>query len=432
MISSEQVKTIDLVAFCERCYGMHFVRKGGEYFSHSPFRAEKNPSFVVHRRNGHWLFKDFSSDKGGSIIDFVREQEQLPDDYAAITARMEELLRHHRNGQWFQPAKEGQEQKPQLSGLFEIIRTNPVAGSRSYLQKRDISDQVIERLIDNDQLFTNVYRGQSYCCFAVRDKQGRLMCLDNHQIDGDDKFVLGKKHVFVSDYTALAQAEEVTITESIIDLLSMKTLFRNTVGLALLGTSLAFSPGLIADAKKLMLALDNDDAGDRGRETLKSRFADKQFEDFRVGDYKDVNEVLHAFPNIATKRKKFSPLKKVSIYRAYLQCRNKSEVARRFDIDRSYLSEIIAECDEVLLCHFEQKKPGRPKADAPKDFSDALDKIETLQSSNVELAKQKEELFISNEFLKLRLSWAERDPGSDKPACAGRKRHLKKKRNRRR
>jgi len=109
------------------------------------------------------------------------------------------------------------------------------------------------------------------------------------------------------------------------------------------------------------------------------------------------------------KRKRYSPQEKLQVYKEYQRCQNKSEVARQFGIDRSYLSEIIAECDDVLLAHFGQKKPGRRKADQPQNMRQAIERIESLKSEKLDLAKEKERLHIINTFDKLRLSWAERD-----------------------
>ena len=107
--------------------------------------------------------------------------------------------------------------------------------------------------------------------------------------------------------------------------------------------------------------------------------------------------------------RKFSAKDKVKIYQAYLRCRNKLKVSREFKIDRSYLYEIISECESALLDHFDQKEPGRKKADMPGDYAEAVEKIKELQAQNLQLDKAREELYIRNEWLQLRLSWAEKD-----------------------
>ena len=315
-LNINQLKALDLVTFCRSCYGMQFQRKGGVFVCLSPFREETNPSFVIHQRRGQWLFKDFSSGKGGSIIDLVREIENLPNHCPDIVARIEELLERHPVSAMppsFSSASLTVDERVDLAYVFKRIRTNNPQASRGYLRSRAISDKVIERLLKHDQLFTNIYRGKAYCCFAVRDPQGHLMCLDNHQIDGPDKFVLGAKHCFIPDYKALSDAEEITITEGVIDLLSMQTLFP-CAGLALLGNRLDFPAQWLACSKKLVLALDNDKAGDAGKQKLRERFPTKEFKDFDLGDYKDPNEMLMGLLNLATKRKKYSPEENLQVY----------------------------------------------------------------------------------------------------------------------
>lgn len=122
------------------------------------------------------------------------------------------------------------------------------------------------------------------------------------------------------------------------------------------------------------------------------------------------------------KRKHYSAADKLELYKEYQNRQNMSEVARTYGIDLSYLREIISECDQVLLTHFRQKKAGRKKADEPQDIPEALQRITTLKSQYHEVAKEKEELYIKNEFMKLQLSWAQRDGYTVK------NRHLKKKR----
>ena len=121
------------------------------------------------------------------------------------------------------------------------------------------------------------------------------------------------------------------------------------------------------------------------------------------------------------KRKHYSAADKLELYKEYQNRQNMSEVARTYGIDLSYLREIISECDQVLLTHFRQKKAGRKKADEPQDIPEALQRITTLKSQYHEVAKEKEELYIKNEFMKLQLSWAQRDGYTVK------NRHLKKK-----
>ncbi len=322
-LNINQLKALDLVVFCKSCYGMKFQRKGNVFVCLSPFGEEKNPSFVIHHKQGQWLFKDFSSGKGGSIIDLVRELENLPNHYPTIAARIERLLGQHTMPPPFSSASATTAGRTDLAYVFKRIRANDRQQSKDYLASRAICEKLINGLVKREQLFTNLYKGKTYCCFAVRDPQGRLMCLDNHQIYGPDKFVLGTKHVFISDYQALFEAEEIIITEGIIDLLSMQTLF-SCAGLALLGNRLDFPAKWLASSKKLVLALDNDKAGDVGKQKLRKRFPEKQFEDFNVGDYKDPNQMLTALLSITTKRKKCSAEEELQVYKEPIHYQNNS------------------------------------------------------------------------------------------------------------
>ena len=65
----EYFKRLNMVEILRAYYHMKFDRKGDEYVCLSPFTNESNASFFVKQcSDGHWLFKDFSSDYGGSII----------------------------------------------------------------------------------------------------------------------------------------------------------------------------------------------------------------------------------------------------------------------------------------------------------------------------------------------------------------------------
>ena len=115
--------------------------------------------------------------------------------------------------------------------------------------------------------------------------------------------------------------------------------------------------------------------------------------------------------------KKLTPEQKLEIYQEFLRSTNKAAVARKYNIDRSYLYDIVKSCDKGLLAHLEQQKSGRKKADQPPTYNTALEKIKNLEDQNLELEKEKEKLYVKSEFLKLRLSWAEKDKKD---------RHLKK------
>jgi hypothetical protein len=86
ILGIEEIKQLNMVDFLIRHYSLDFSKGGisvsapggGQYCCLSPFKFkdERNPSFFVCEVGGHWLFKDFYSSYGGSLIDFVFQKEQ--------------------------------------------------------------------------------------------------------------------------------------------------------------------------------------------------------------------------------------------------------------------------------------------------------------------------------------------------------------------
>ena len=91
MMNLEDLKSVNLVEFLTEKYGLVFQQSGRQYVCRSPFWEDRNPSFFVRLVEGRWLFKDYSSGIGGSIIDFVQRIEVLPDVSAALK-RIRELM----------------------------------------------------------------------------------------------------------------------------------------------------------------------------------------------------------------------------------------------------------------------------------------------------------------------------------------------------
>ena len=54
---------------------IHLKKSGSNFKGLSPFANEKTPSFMV--SPGKRIFKDFSSGKGGNVVTFLMEHEQL-------------------------------------------------------------------------------------------------------------------------------------------------------------------------------------------------------------------------------------------------------------------------------------------------------------------------------------------------------------------
>ena len=295
-IDIEALKQVNLVDFLREHYGLECRRLGSGYMMRSPLTTDRKPSFSVREHEGRWLFKDFSSGLGGSIIDLVGALEGISDTGQAIR-RVRELLGRSPTPGQPAPAKAGETAKKSydIGELYGRFRNQDPSVCRSYLLERGIGQDLVEQLIAEGEVVHNRYQDRSYCCFAVRDGAGELRCLDNHEIAGQDKFVLGTKHVYSRDWPQLSQAEDAFVCEGIIDYLSIKTMdFAGAVGIALLGNQLLFETSLLEGCRRLITALDNDRGGVSAVIDLTERYPETELVPYPLEGHKDPNELLQA------------------------------------------------------------------------------------------------------------------------------------------
>ena len=451
----EEVKRLNMVDFLSRHYGLDFSKVGvssyggDQYCCLSPFKEESTPSFFVREVDGHWLFKDFCSGHGGSLIDFALIKEDFGNVWEALSY-IEHLLCVDPGGGSRPSSFRLPSSSPTSIGktydvksLYNTLRRNDVSGCREYLSDRSINQEVVEHLCRRDLLVHNEYNGHSYCCFAVFNAKGELCCLDNHQVGGDGKFVLGHKHPFSLDWGQLPLSKRVFVTESIIDYLSVKTLegfdFR---GVALLGNVLNFSSELFGSAREVVSALDGDSGGFRAFLDLEEKFSDRVIQVYDFGDSKDGNEFLQKRKE-RQKGKRLNAEDKLSLYRDFQRSRNKSQVASDWGINRSYMYDIVKECEALILSGFSSRRTGRKPVGQPETLDEACERLKELKVENRRLDEERERYWVRNEFMKVRLKWAEREadelrdevesqPGNQSSADSkNRKKHLKKKRRRR-
>lgn len=409
--SVEGLKALDLVEFLSRHYGLSFTRQGAAYACRSPFTEEKTPSFFVRLVDGHWLFKDFSSGAGGSIFDFVQLKEGLK-SFGEVLA----FVRRTLFGAPMAPvpavfsadAQTEEKEAPayDVTQFYEQFRREDPDPCRGYLRGRHIAAELVEAMIGDGTVVHNRYQGRSYCCFAVRDAEGRLRCLDNHAVEGKGTFVLGTKVSFSLEWDALKEGREVFVTEGIIDYLSVKTLEESAPpGLALLGNRISFDPALVKGAGVIIAALDDDDGGRSGVLDLQATFPEKEIRIYDLEGHKDPNELLQ---EVRTgKGRKLSPERKLQLYREFQRSSNKAELARRWGIDRSYLYEVVRDCEEAFVQALSSRRSGRRPRGAPATLAEAIERIKELEARYEEEATAREEFYCRSELLAIRLKWAE-------------------------
>jgi DNA primase len=440
-VSIEALKEMNLVEFLSRHYGLRLRPSGGAYACRSPFTGESNPSFFVRLVGGHWVFKDFSIDAGGTIFDFVQLKENLS-CFSEALAFVRKLLglsacddggRAHGEGK----AAKAEVGRPyDVAGLYRGFRRKDASVCREYLLGRGISPELVDGMISDGTVVHNEHDGRSYCCFAVRDDAGVLRCLDNHAVDGGGKFVLGPKSVFTREWEEVKRAKRVFVSEGIIDYLSIKTLERDCPpGLALLGNQLCFEPGLLDHADEIVSAMDDDQGGDGAAIDLKILYPEKEVRIYDLEGHKDPNELLVAVRS--GKGRKLSPERRLQLYREFQQSENKTELARRWGIDRSYLYEVVRDCEQTLVEAYSGRKPGRPPKGTPATIEDAVERIKELEEKYEREATEREKLYCRSEFLAIRLKWSEIEAAELRGEAVGeekgqpKKPQVKKKKSRR-
>jgi predicted nuclease with TOPRIM domain len=105
--------------------------------------------------------------------------------------------------------------------------------------------------------------------------------------------------------------------------------------------------------------------------------------------------------------------------------------------------DIVKECEEFILSGFSQRRPGRKPMGQPETLDEARERLKNLEAENRHLDKERERYWVRNEFMKVRLKWAEREAEEAEEAeevveshlgnqssadSKNRKKHLKKKR----
>jgi len=208
----------------------------------------------------------------------------------------------------------------------------------------------------------------------------------------------------------------------------------NSTGIALLGNQLnGYDLEFLNNTPTLVSCFDNDGGGFSGYLDLIERYPGKQIEIYELqANQKDINDRLLSEKQ-SQRVENLTAQDKLAIYQAFVRSDNRSQLAKEWGIDRSYLYRIVKECEESIVNNFNEKHPGRKSAYDVANRANVRSLIEQLEAEKQQLARDKEYYYAQSEFLKIRLKFSDQEIAElrgDKQAS--KKTHLKKKKNKKR
>lgn len=282
-------------------------KKGKNYFGLCPFHREKTPSFSVD--NTKQMYHCFGCGKGGSVIQFVMDAENL--DYIEAIKLLAEKARITL------PEGDSEEEKKRALKTQEIIKINTDAArffyeqlnekkssvAREYLQKRKVSEGIIKKFgigysseewdllyrflksknySDEDLLASGLIlakkngsgcfdRFRERVMFPIFDLRGNVIGFGGRVLDASmpkymnspETLVYNKrKNLYALNFAKNSGDKRIIVVEGYMDVISLYQFgIINTV--ASLGTALTESQGRILKkyAEEIIISYDADTAG---------------------------------------------------------------------------------------------------------------------------------------------------------------------------
>jgi len=400
----DELKQVDLVALLSRVWDMSFHPEGGSFVALSPFRPENAPSFCAARAaDGHWVYCDHSDRSSGSIIDLMMRKLRSG-DFGRACAEARRLALEAGIDSTIVPVSTTAdvEAEPDWEWLYRRLQADDASLCRQYLLKRGIDDSLIDNLIAQGLVVLNSVDGSRYCCFAVRDAEGRLRSLFNRRIDGPserEKFMLGRQAPFCAYWEKLAQARSVYLCEGIIDALSVLTLQPEASAIGLPGVNVDFSQLPLPAEARLVEAFDADNAGRAAAVRLRESFPGRPIESFDLLGARDVNECLQRRDWMSEDIRGTGKLSVGDRITIALSDRPSRELARKYGIHHSRVCDIRNEADAILTEIWAARRPGRkPKPEPPEQVVHKERELQDLRGRFDLLTMRKEWLDLQLEI----------------------------------
>ena len=275
-MDTRQMREIPIADFLN-AMGIHPTKqKGNALWYSAPYRTERTPSFKIDTAKNVWF--DFGTGKGGDIFDlageFIGSEDFLLRAAFIAKSGMSPLL-----------VMEQLQRSEKKEAVFEDIWTRPLLNSRllGYLEERGINAHVA---IPNCEEVRYRVRGKRYYTIGFRNMSGGLE-LRNRIFKGciPPKDISLKRNS--SDVCAVFEGFMDYLSAMQLGIIASDWLVLNSV------SNVEKAVRVLHGYERIECYLDNDDAGRRTLERLRTDFGEKVIDHSSMyADHKDLNEFL--------------------------------------------------------------------------------------------------------------------------------------------
>lgn len=279
-------KTINMFPIREYLAGLNiYPAKERDYYGmyHSPFREDNDASMKVDYNNNLWI--DYGANEGGTLIDLVMRIEKCTNGEAMRLLEQKfsgnNSLSFHGNNIFNRERGIGSPSPIQITGIKPISST----ALFDYLGERKINIDIAKLHCKEVHYSVN---GKNY--FAVGFQN------DTNGYELRNKYFKGCTNKDITTHSG-SDKETCLVFEGFIDYLSFLTLkgLKSPIQDIVILHSVANLPkalNFIQFHSKVYTYLDNDEAGRKTTEQIKSVCASVSDQSTRYRDYKDLNDLL--------------------------------------------------------------------------------------------------------------------------------------------
>lgn len=236
-------------------------------------------------KTGHWQYYKMHSGEGGSVIDFLQnenpgmslgEVRKYLREWNGEPVEIWEYLDRDRGD----VERKGADERERIKYIWSEVLGGGFAGTiikDDDDHYRGISTEVLQEIAHNDRL---IYKGgdEQALYFKLLDETGQVCGIAKHTLSGEKRLIKGSKKGIWTDRKGISEAERVVISESPIDTISYRILDGNSDDylIATMGEVSGKTKEIIESIgkkggfrdKEVVLAFDNDPAGERFSEEV--------------------------------------------------------------------------------------------------------------------------------------------------------------------